>query len=62
VSQKSDLVGNVGIRTNTYLKAVAALLCEKQVVTYTYFKVMKKRLITVNVHKECYFFVFFYTA
>ena len=25
------------------------------------FKVMEKTLITVNVHEECYLFVFFYT-
>jgi len=46
------------------LDSVAALPCEStcgQLYSSTalliQFKVMKKRLITVNVHKECYFFV-----
>jgi len=43
------------------LKSVAALPCEKQMVSFTaqliQFRVMKKRLIAVNVHEECYFSV-----
>jgi len=47
------------------LKSAAALLCEKQVVntiqlysTANSVQSDEKRLITVNVHEECYFFVF----
>jgi len=64
VKFRKDLREKLEVKLPPLLKYIATLPCKKQVVNYTacftalliQFRVMKKRLLTVNVYEECYFF------
>jgi len=66
VKFRKDLRRKMEFKLRPPLKSVAALPCEKWVVNYTasqhcqFSSQWWKRLITVNVHEECYFFIFLY--
>ena len=57
----NDLRKKLELELAPPLKSVAVLSWEKQVVNYTLYSTVQsdeKRLTTVNVHEECYFFIF----